>query len=237
MKKSKMLRRLKLPEKALENIKAAVDKAEERTTGEIAVAVTVESARYSMYELLFAVTAGAVVFAVMLPFAEILQGILDRLMWGAPVWCLPAVYGFTCFGVTAVLFLAANVPAVDRLIIPRRVRRLTVYNRALRYFVESGVYATRGRSGILIFVSYMEREVRILADTGVSARIPGETWNSIASDLAEGLGTENAEASFIRAVERCGEILSEHFPAGGDDSGNPDELPDALVILEDDECV
>lgn len=233
MNKSKMLRRLRLSGQAAGDIKKAVKEAELHTTGEIAIAVTSESARYSAYELLFAVVAGAFLFAVLLPFAAPIKDFLDKLAWGAETWYLPAFYGIICFGLIALLFLTANVPAVDRLIIPKRVRALAVYNRALRYFIESGVYATRNRSGILIFVSYMEREVRILADTGISAEIPRETWNSIASDLAEGLGTEDAAASFVRAVERCGEILARHFPADGNPASNPDELPDGMVVLED----
>ena len=129
----------------------------------------------------------------------------------------------------------ANVPAIDRLIIPASVRRRTVYNRGLRHFVESGVYATENRSGILIFVSYMEREVRILADTGISAKIAPELWNLIAQDLAEGLGTNDATGAFVRAVERCGELLAEHFPAPQRPEDNPNELPDGLVILDDED--
>ncbi len=235
MKKTDMLRRLKLSEQAFEDIQAAVDSAEKHTTGEIALAVTAESARYSSYELMYALGPGVLFFALLLPFAGSIQHLLDKLLWGAAEWHLPAFYGITCFGVTALLFLVANVPAVDRLIVPRRVRSLKVYNRALRHFVESGVYATRNRSGILIFVSYMEREVRILADTGISARIHPELWNLIASDLAEGLGTDDAAGAFIRAVERCGELLAEYFPGDADPDKNPDELPDGLVVLEDEE--
>ena len=55
-------------------------------------------------------------------------------------------------------------------------------------------------------------------------------------DLAEGLGTEDSAGAFIRAIERCGELLEEHFPLE-EGAENPDELPDGLVILGDDECL
>ncbi len=235
MTKASMLRRLKLNDESFATIKEAVAKAETRTTGEIALAVTAESARYSVYELMAALCVGVLAFAVMLPFSGVIQQVLDRVMWGASVWHLPAFFGITNFGITALLFCVANVPAIDRLIIPATVRRRTVYNRALRHFVESGVYATENRSGILVFVSYMEREVRILADTGISARIDGALWNLIAQDLAEGLGTEDATGAFVRAVERCGELLAEHFPGSADPVENPNELPDGLVILDDED--
>lgn len=235
MTKASMLRRLKLEAASFDTIKTAVATAETKTTGEIALALTAESARYSVYELMAALCVGVFTFAVLLPFSGMIQQFLDKLMWGAAVWHLPAFFGISCFGITAILFWVANVPAVDRLIIPQTVRRRTVYNRALRHFVESGVYATENRSGILIFVSYMEREVRILADTGISAKIDPALWNLIAVDLAEGLGTTDATGAFVRAVERCGQLLAEHFPAPANAEDNPNELPDGLVILDDEE--
>ena len=185
MTKASMLRRLKLESATFDTIRQAVARAETKTTGEIALAVTAESARYSVYELMVALCVGVFAFAVMLPFSGGIQQMLDKILWGAADWYLPAFFGISCFGITALLFFVANVPAIDRLIIPASVRRYTVYNRALRHFVESGVYATENRSGILIFVSYMEREVRILADTGISAKIAPELWNLIAQDLAD----------------------------------------------------
>ena len=146
MTKASMLRRLKLEDTTFDTIKTAVAQAESKTTGEIALALTAESARYSVYELMAALCVGVFAFAVLLPFSGVIQGFLDKVMWGAAVWHLPAFFGISCFGITAILFWVANVPAVDRLIIPQSVRRRTVYNRALRHFVESGVYATENRS-------------------------------------------------------------------------------------------
>ena len=82
MKKTDMLRRLKLSEQAFEDIQAAVDSAEKHTTGEIALAVTAESARYSSYELMYALGTGVLFFALLLPFAGSIQHLLDKLLWG-----------------------------------------------------------------------------------------------------------------------------------------------------------
>jgi putative membrane protein len=225
-----MLKKIRLSPQALERISDAVKKAEAKTSGEIALALTAESATYSFWELLFSVIAGSFVFFLMLPFADGIQRFLDRLFWSAAAWHLPAFYGITCFGLVLILFGVANVPAVDRIVVPRRVRKSAVMSRAERHFMQSGVCNTKDRSGILIFLSYLEREVRIIADTGISAKISNDLWQLIAEDLASGIGKVDAEAAFIRAVDRCGELLEQHFPAQKD---NPDELPNHLVILED----
>ena len=49
MTKASMLRRLKLEDTTFDTIKTAVAQAETKTTGEIALALTAESARYSVY--------------------------------------------------------------------------------------------------------------------------------------------------------------------------------------------
>jgi putative membrane protein len=225
-----MLQKLDLTPDALERIRAIVEKTERKTNGEIAVALTGESEPYAFWELFAAVIAGAVVFAVLLPFTEAIQEALDSFFWHSAAWRLSAFFGITSFGLIALLYALANIPAIDRLIIPRAVRSRSVQNRAVRYFAESGVSGTKDRSGILLFVSYMEREVHIIADSGISAKISGDLWRLIADELASEIGGKDTELAFVRAIERCGELLEQHFPSQND---NPDELPNAVVILED----
>ena len=55
----------------------------------------------------------------------------------------------------------------------------------------------------------------------------------IAADLAEGLGTNDATGAFVKAIERCGQLLKEHFPLSSETMDNPDELVNGLVVLED----
>lgn len=234
MKKNTMLKRLKLTEESFEKIQQAVKKSESKTSGEIAVAVVAESASYSVYELFFSLLMGVLLFGILLPFSNKIEEAFIHLFWASSFWHLPAFFGVSCFGFTAIMFWVMNIPAIDRFIIPNAVKKKTVYNRALRHFVESGVYSTSSRSGILIFVSFMEQEVRIIADSGINQKISPELWNLIASDLAEGLGTSDATNAFIRTIDRCGELLQEFFPLE-EGSKNSDELPNGLVILEEEE--
>lgn len=223
------MKKIRLSEADLNEIRDAVKAAEKNTAGEIALALTAESSDYSFWELRAAVFAASAVFAVLLPFAERLKNSYDYVLWSQPVWFLPAFYGFALLIALAAAFWAFNFPAADRLIIPRAVRRKSVTARAFRHFAESGVYCTAEHSGILIFVSYMERQVRIIADRGIAEKIPDELWNIIADELAAGIKNGDTKEGFIAAVEKCGELLAEKFPPHGD---NPNELSDGLVILE-----
>ena len=103
-------------------------------------------------------------------------------------------------------------------------------HRAFRYFTESGVYDTAEHSGILIFVSFMEHQVRILADSGIAKRISQDLWNLIADELAEDIKNGKTAQAFLNAISKCGDLLAEQFPAKEE---NPNELSDGLVILGD----
>lgn len=223
-----MLRLLKLDDKAFENICKAVQKEEQNTNGEIVLALTAESAPYAFWELFFSVIIAAVVFAAMLPFAFEFQKIAQHLFWSVPVWFVPFVFGCIVFAVIAIAFFITNIPLIDRCVIPQIVQKQSSYERALRCFTECGVYKTKDSSGILVFASFLERKVFILADTGIAEKVEQPVWDSIALDLAKNLKAGDGEKAFVQAVEKCGSILKENFPAKKE---NPDELGDGLLIL------
>ncbi len=230
MKYKTLIKKLKLKDADFEAIRKAVADAEVKTTGEIEVAVTPESARYCFWELLAADCIGMLMLFAMIPFSEKILALYRMLYWqNEPKWILPVFYIISVLAAVLIAFYIFNIPAIDRLVIPRSVKKTCVTNRALRYFTESGVYDTAEHSGILIFVSYMERQVRIIADSGISKHISQDLWNLIADELAENLRKGEAAKAFTTAIEKCGELLAENFPPHEE---NPNELPDGLVILE-----
>jgi len=231
LKYKSLVKKLNLSEEDFETIKAKVSEVEKDTSGEIALAIAPESAHYSYWELLAANIVSAIVIIALLPFSSQIRELYHHLYWqNEPGWIIPAFFVVTCFATILIVFYMANIPALDRLIIPSVVKKSCVTHRAFRYFTESGVYETKEHSGILIFVSYMERQVRLVADTGISSKISQDLWNLIADELAEGLNKGNTKDAFVNAISKCGDLLKENFPP---DAENPNELPDGLVILED----
>lgn len=229
MKYKALVKKLKLDDKAFAEIQDAVKNAESKTTGEIALAVAAESSSYAFWELLTAVGVSLLLLASMFPLAGQIYDWLGRVFWGPEPWYLAAFYVVVCAIEVVVLYLLFNIPAIDSLVVPQSVKDMTVNARAMRYFAESGVYCTKEHSGILIFVSYFEKEVRVIADKGISEKISQDLWNLIADELADSFAKGNAKDAFINAVNKCGDLLAEYFPNHED---NPDELPDGLVVLE-----
>lgn len=231
MKYRTFVRKLSLGQDDLEQIKHAVQEAEAKTSGEIALAIIPESASYAFWELLMALVTSILLLTAVFPLADSVYAWLSSVAWGERPWYLVAFYLLLCAVSVGLLYVAYNIPFIDSLIVPQRAKDHAVYARAMRYFTESGVYATTSHSGILIFVSYFEHQVRIVADRGISQKISQDLWNLIADEMAEQLAKKNVKEAFLGAVTRAGDLLAEYFPSQGQ---KQNELSDGLVILEND---
>ena len=220
---------IKLNKENLEKIKNAVREAESKTAGEIATAFIRESDNYAIYELIFACVCGFLYFTVMMLFAKPVENLIRNMLWDYSVDHLLIFYGFSTFLVIAVFYLLANFPFVDRLIVPGSVKRRKVNERAVRHFMESGVYNTKDRTGILIFISALERRVELLADRGISEKISREKWQGIVNNITGGIKANKLTEHLTGSIRECGDLLAEHFPIQPDDVN---ELKDNIAILE-----
>ncbi len=234
--RARVLRRAHLTEQDAEAVSQAVVRAEKTTSGEIVVALTAASHHYSFWELLFALTCAAIAFAVFMWFLPALSSFAAGFFWGsAPDWIMPLCAGALIFLCTALLFWCANIPAIDRLIVPAAYRNAAVFRRAMRFFAESGIYDTREHAGILIFISLLEKKVCIIADRGISRKIEQSAWDALAAGLSAGFASQAARhnggtrCALVSTVEKCGALLAKHFPPSAD---NPDELHNGLAVLE-----
>ncbi len=124
--------------------------------------------------------------------------------WGAPDywWLLVGLQA----GVVAGWF-ASRFDAVARRLIDDEALSSRVDGRAAEAFIEERVYATKERTGILIFVALFEHRVLLLADEGISSRVEGSAWESISTSLARGLRNGAPATALIEAVRRCAALL------------------------------
>ncbi|MGL1893572.1 MAG: TPM domain-containing protein [Spirochaetaceae bacterium] len=220
---------MKFTEKELEGINNAVKKAESTTSGEIATAIIKESSDYAFYELAFSVLVGAIYFIVIVLGSTGVESWLKSMFWNYDPAYLLMFTGLSLFLVIGITYVITNIPVVDRLIIPKKVIETKVYNRAIRHFLESGTCYTKDRTGILIFISEMERKVILLADKGINDKIHQESWDGIVKGITTGIKNKNINKSIIQAVDECGKILTKEFPIEPDDIN---ELSDDIQVLE-----
>jgi hypothetical protein len=96
--------------------------------------------------------------------------------------------------------------------------------RALELFAKLRVWDTEENSGVLIYLQLVDRDVEILADRGIAAKVPQATWETLCRNLEAAMRSGDCRAGVLAAINHAGRLLAEHFPASHD---NPNELPDA----------
>lgn len=195
-----------------ENIELAVKLAESRTSGEIVPMVVDRSYEYPRAEL---IGAGTLALAT---------GLLISWLFGKESiwWFLPAyIVSYLVY-----YFTISRFPSLKRKLIHPDELTTEVKEKAVVSFVEQGLHETRDRTGILILISLFEHRVQILADSGINAKVPPNTWDEIVAVIVDGLKNKRSATAICQAVERCGELLQEHFPRKHDDT---DELPNLII--------
>ncbi len=213
----------------MEKIKQAVNEAESKTSGEIATAFVKASDDYARYELTFALFCGFFYFVILMFFSGSIEHLLQKMFWVYSSQYLLMAYGFSTFLVIGLVYLLSNIHCIDRFIIPKSITKRKVNERAVRYFLESGVCHTKDRTGLLIFISYLERRVELLADKGISEKIPKEKWDAIVKHIIDGIRSNHMTTHLIDSIRECGSLLAQHYPIQHDDVN---ELKDNIDILE-----
>ncbi|MEO5668142.1 MAG: hypothetical protein ABIR96_08785 [Bdellovibrionota bacterium] len=125
----------------------------------------------------------------------------------------------------AAIFALVSIPQILKLVLPAALAREAVIDRADSTFLHEEVFATRARTGVLIFVSLFEKEVFVIGDKGLLPFVKDDYWHTLGRTLAHDFKSKNPGLSFIRALEQLIKDVAPHFPAGAD---NPNELSDEL---------
>jgi uncharacterized membrane protein len=108
------------------------------------------------------------------------------------------------------------------------LKGVTARERAVSVFSELRVWDTEDNNGVLIYLLLADRDVEILADRGVHAKVGAEGWESICKGMEAAFRQGRFEAGALGGIEAVGEHLKRHFPRRGPDVN---ELPDRPVIL------
>lgn len=189
----------------------AIRTAEARTAGEIVCVLARASSDYSAVPVLWA-----------------------ALLALATPWPLIALTGWSTmriFAVQGLVFIVAalvfSVPAIRMRLVPPAVKRIRAHRAAMEQFFARGLTRTRQRRGLMIFVSWEERYIRIVADDGIAATVPNEAWQPVVTALAAEIRRGHIVAGFEAAIAGVAEILAGPFPPADE----PDELPDKIYVL------
>lgn len=106
---------------------------------------------------------------------------------------------------------------------------LTPRERAVELFSQLRVWDTVENSGVLIYVQLADRDIEVVADRGIAAKVAQAEWDAVCRRMEAAFGAARYEAGALEALAEITALLARHFPVR--DGANPDELPDAPVIL------
>jgi uncharacterized membrane protein len=100
--------------------------------------------------------------------------------------------------------------------------------RALDIFSQLRIWDTADNNGVLIYLLLADRDVEIVADRGIDAKVGTAGWEKICVEMETEFRAGNFESGVIKGIESVSRLLAAHFPATG---AGRNELPDAPVVI------
>lgn len=100
--------------------------------------------------------------------------------------------------------------------------------RAIEVFSRLHVWDTEHNNGVLIYLLLADRDVEIVADRGVHAKLGQAIWEDICREMEAAFREGRFEEGVIAGIRRVGSYLAEHYPQVG---SKTNELSDQPVIL------
>lgn len=200
-------------QKECTRISRAITRAEKKTSGEIVAVVAASSDDYIFIPLLWAALAALAVPLVMFSLTD---------------WPPTHIYALQ-LGVFAVLGICVQWRPLRVALVPKAVKRARAHRHAMEQFLAQNLHTTKGRTGVLLFVSSAEHFAEVIADEAIYEKAPPEVWGDVVSILTGHIARGEPVDGFVKAIEACSGILAEHFPPG---SLNENELPNHLIVLD-----
>jgi putative membrane protein len=205
-------------------IKNAVKVAEDKISGEIVPVIVERSGAYSIANYKSAITFATIGFLTMVLLDRYVISDVSLTLYYDPMF----IFTIVLFVGGAGYFVPLLSPTLTRFFVSQGLFDECTRQRAENAFLEEEVFNTRHRTGIMLFISFFEREVIIMADRGISKVVPQKEWDNMVADLIGNIRQEKVIEGIESGVKRCGEILLEKGFTKTDDDIN--ELRDDLRI-------
>ncbi len=202
---------MKISDKDKETIKEAIKSVELKTSGEIVPVILKQSDFYPAAHFRLALIMG-IFFSLVLYYTYDFSDPMALIWIQAPGILLG--------------YIVAYIPSVKRLLTTKAEMQEEVYQRSLEVFYENNVSMTRDRTGIMIFISLLERKVSVLADCGINEVVSKDYWNELVQVLTSDIAKGDMIQGVVKSINTCGSKLVESFPIKEDDTN---EVVDELI--------
>lgn len=107
-------------------------------------------------------------------------------------------------------------------------RNQSARERALDVFSHLRIWDTAHNNGVLIYLLLADRDVEIVADRGIDAKVGRERWEQICRDMEADFRAGRFDSGVIKGIEAVSRELAKFFPPA---SPHPNELPDRPIVI------
>lgn len=196
-----------------QRILAAVENAENQSSGEFVTVIARQADQY-----LYIPTLWAAILSLLTPalVMTVHSGLDYQYVY---------VIQLCTFFVLSALF---RWQFITLRLIPKSVKLQRAKRLAWEQFFARGLHHTQERNGVLFFVCVAERYVEIIADKGINEKVDQAQWDGIVSQFTDAVKKGNIADGFVSSISACGELLKSHFPRRADDKN---ELSNLLVEI------
>ena len=198
-----------LDEEAHAAFKETIEEIESASAVEVVVALRRRSAGYLHANLIVGVVVAFAGLAAML-FAtssfSLVSILVDPFIVGAVAGALVEL-----------------LPQVKRVLTPARVRRRHVDHAARAAFVDRGAHNTTDRSGLLVYISWVEQQVALVADANLEKSFTLEALRQAERDLTAAMARGG-----VAVARELGKLDAAFGTAMPRRAGDINELPNAL---------
>jgi uncharacterized membrane protein len=106
------------------------------------------------------------------------------------------------------------------------MRGITPRHQAMQAFARLGVWDTEANNGVLIYVSWADRDVEIVADRGFNGLVTVQEWAEVCRRMEQSFARGSPRQAIVDGIRAAGLLIARHFP-----TTDRDELPNRPVML------
>ena len=125
-------------------------------------------------------------------------------------------------------YYLGTIPRFTRLLITNKEVEYEVTQRAIEAFFEHNLHTTEKHNGVLIFVSILERKIKIITDVGVKQKVDQKIWDEIIYAFTEKVQKGEIADALKDAIDAASHVLENYFPADGKSKNN--ELKNDIIV-------
>lgn len=188
----------------------AVRELESRSAAEVVIEVRARSGSYAQADHRFAaaLAIASLAFILFMPWVV------------PPITVLLDPIAFYSLGYV----LSRRSNALRRLFTSRRQRLEAVRTHAAALFHDRGIANTSQETGVLLYVSLLERRMEVLADRGLLQKVHANEWNAAVAALHRDRPLD--PGAVLDALRSLGAILTRDLPAGAENADELTNLPE-----------